>query len=224
MTGTSVTITHGNGRSPDQGEQLQKGQLYAFAIRAVNARGESGVSNRDWATPQGGAVEQDDANSAQQSPPEEATEETTQDTEYDTPLTASVDDAPTTHDGETAFTVRIAFSKEIATSYKDLDDGFEVAGGSITKVKRADGRNDLWNITVEPSGYNDIRITLEGSRDCSVTGAPCTEEGQAPAETLTFTVSGVGEAPPPPLTARIDDFPIQHDGPEHLRDPRRIQR
>ena len=216
-TGNTVTVTHRNGLGPDRGEQLKNGKLYAFAVRAVNDRGESWLSNRSWATPQGGTV-QNDNNGAQQAPPEEeeATEE--QSTAL---LTASLDDAPASHDGTSVFTVRIGFSEDIVTSYRELDDGFDVTDGSITAVKCVDGRSDLWVLTVEPNGDADVTMTLEGGRACTVTGAPCTDDGRTLTGTLTFTVPGPeDEDPPPPptpLTARIDDFPIQHDGQSNFQ-------
>ena len=46
-----------------------------------------------------------------------------------------------------------------------------------------------------------------------VTGAPCTSDGRALSETLTVTVPGPEEETSgTPLTARIDDFPAEHDG------------
>ena len=46
-----------------------------------------------------------------------------------------------------------------------------------------------------------------------VTGAPCTSDGRARSETLTVTVPGPEEETSgTPLTARIDDFPAEHDG------------
>ena len=135
------------------------------------------------------------------------------------PLTASVDSAPEHHDGETLFDVRIAFSEDIKTSYKDLDDGFAVTGGEIDKVRRVDRRSDLWRITVEPSGDEDVTLELEGGRPCSVTGAPCAKSSNAVlSETLTLTVpreeeeddDDAGESTA--LTAQLD-APAEHGGP-----------
>ena len=109
--------------------------------------------------------------------------------------------------------MRIAFSDDIETSYRDLDDGFEVTGGSITSVRRVNGRSDLWDIEVEPSGDADVTLTLAGGRACTVTGAPCTDDGRTLTGTLVVTVPGPEEEDTPtPLTARIDDGPAEHDG------------
>ena len=204
-TGSSVTITHRNGNGPDRGEQLQNGQLYAFAVRAVNAKGRSSVSNRAWATVQGAEEEVQGDGGGQQSPPEVT-------------LTASLDNAPASHNGEDTFSVRIAFSEDIATSLDDIADGFAVSGGSITFVSRVNGQSDLWEFTIQPSGDADVTLTLAGGRACSVSGAPCTDDGRTLSGTLIVTVAGPEEEetttppPPPALTARVDDFPVRHDG------------
>ena len=41
-----MRVTHRNGDGPDDGDALEEGQRYAFALRAVNARGASWISNR----------------------------------------------------------------------------------------------------------------------------------------------------------------------------------
>ena len=127
-TATSVTVTHRNGTGPDRGERLENGQLYAFAVRAINERGRSWVSNRAWTTPQGGAE------GAQSAPPEEPAP---------APLTASLVSAPDSHDGEDAFRVQIAFSDTLRNSYRTLDEGFAVSGGAITGVRRVEGTRDV---------------------------------------------------------------------------------
>ena len=69
------------------------------------------------------------------------------------PLTAEFQDAPASHDGEDAFTLRIAFSEAVAVSYRTLrDQALEVTGGRVTRAKRVDGRSDLWRITIAPDG------------------------------------------------------------------------
>ena len=73
------------------------------------------------------------------------------------------------------------------------------------------GRNDLWEITVEPDSRKDISITLPGSRDCSTAGAVCTREDN-PRE-LTNSPSATVDGPPgDPLTASFGNMPAEHDG------------
>ena len=98
-----------------------------------------------------------------------------------TPLTASFSNVPASHDGDSAFTFRVAFSEEIGTSYKTLrDDSFTVAAGDVTGARRVDGRSDLWDVTVEPDSREAVTVTLPGERACGATGAVCTQ-GDDPA-------------------------------------------
>ena len=90
-------------------------------------------------------------------------------------LTASFKNVPAAHDGQSAFRVRAAFSEDIGISYKTLrDESFTVTGGDVTQARRVDGRNDLWEITVEPDSGEAVTITLPGGRACGTAGAVCT--------------------------------------------------
>ena len=90
-------------------------------------------------------------------------------------LTASFQDVPETHDGETPFTFRVAFSEDIDTGLPALrEDAFTVTGGMVTDGQRVDGRHDLFEVRVEPNSGGDVTITLPAGRDCSVSGAICT--------------------------------------------------
>ncbi len=91
------------------------------------------------------------------------------------PLTASFEDLPAAHDGS-AFTFRVAFSRDIGISYEALrEDAFAVSGGRTTRGARVDDRRDLFEMTVEPDGGGDVAITLEADRDCAESGAICTK-------------------------------------------------
>ena len=76
-------------------------------------------------------------------------------------LTGSFEGVPEAHDGQSAFSFRVAFSEDIGISYKTLrDHSFTVTNGKVTRARRNNGRNDLWEITVEPSGAENVTITL----------------------------------------------------------------
>ncbi len=91
-------------------------------------------------------------------------------------LTASFEDMPETHDRETAFTFRVAFSEDVGISFRALrEDAFTVSGGRVTGGKRVDGRRDLFEMTVAPDGGGGVTITLEADRDCAESGAICTK-------------------------------------------------
>ena len=92
-----------------------------------------------------------------------------------TPLTASFENLPATHDGSSEFTFQVEFSEDVGISYVTLrDDGFTVTKGDVTGARRVDGRHDLWEVTVEPDGREAVTITLPGDRACHETGAVCT--------------------------------------------------
>ena len=121
-------------------------------------------------------------------------------------LTAAFEEVPAEHDGESAFTFRVRFSEPAAFSYEVLrDESFAVAGGTVTKALRVDGRNDLREIHVAPAGVGDVTVTLAGGRACGTTGAVCGAGGKVLSNTETATVPG-----PPGLgvaDARVQEGP-----------------
>ena len=132
------------------------------------------------------------------------------------PLTASFENMPEAHDGESAFTFRVAFSENIGISYRSLrEDAFQVAGGRVTRGRRVDDRRDLFEMTVEPDGEGEVTVTLPAGRECAVSGAICTkgENRRQLTNAPTATVAGPAvETGPAGLTARFVDMPSEHDG------------
>ena len=131
-------------------------------------------------------------------------------------LTASFEDLPEAHDGESAFRFRVAFSEDIGISFRSLrEDAFTVTGGRVTRGKRVDDRRDLFEMTVEPDGEGDVTVTLPAGRECTVSGAICTkgENRRQLTNTPTATVAGPAvETGPAPLTASFEGVPAEHDG------------
>ena len=111
------------------------------------------------------------------------------------PLTASLENTPSSHDGESVFTFELRFSEEFGLSYKTLrDHGFTVAGGTVKKAQRLEqGSNIGWRITLQPSGNGDVTITLPETTDCDAQGAICTEDGRKLSHRLELTVGGPGQ-------------------------------
>ena len=108
-----------------------------------------------------------------------------------TPLTASFSDVPASHDGQSSFTFRIAFSEAIATSYEVVrDQALEVTGGSVSQARRVDGRSDLWEITVEPGSNAAVAVTLRPDLACDAEGAICTGDGKRLSNGLALLVPG----------------------------------
>ena len=124
-------------------------------------------------------------------------------------ITARFNDVPQSHDGESEFTVRLAFVKDVGISPTSLrEDALAVTGGAVTQVQRVDDRSDLFEITVEPDSDEDVTITLSSSGDCGEAGSICTQ-GEDPKKLYnspTATVAG------PILTASFEGLPSQHDG------------
>ena len=128
------------------------------------------------------------------------------------PLTASFEDLPETHDGATAFTLRLVLSADIANSDGDVrDSAFEVTGGSVTDVGRVGGRSDLWEITVTPDGTGNVGIVLLADRACGTAGALCTGDGRALTTALLVTVPANPQQAGA-LTAVFADMPADHGG------------
>ena len=134
------------------------------------------------------------------------------------PLTATLEDFPTNHDGSGAFTFRIAFSADVEITPEDMrDNALMVAGGTVTDATRVDGRSDLWELTVEPAGTGAVSILVPRDRACTETGALCTADGQALSTGLAHSVPGPAPSPQnqqalAPLAAGFVSVPAEHDG------------
>ena len=114
------------------------------------------------------------------------------------PLTVSLENKPTSHDGSDDFSFDIRFSEEPHAdfSYKTLKlHAFNVSGGSVQKAQRLQKEpesNIGWKITVRPDGTGDVTVVLPVTTDCNATGAICTGDGRMLSNRLEFTVSGPG--------------------------------
>ena len=129
-----------------------------------------------------------------------------------TALTASFEDQPGGHDGESAFTLRIVFSEAVAIDAPSVG----VINGSVTEVRRVDGRDDLWEITVVPASNGVVFVSLLQPLACGEAGAICTADGRPLSVSITTAVRGPDEGPPP-LTASFEDVPEAHDGESAFR-------
>ena len=111
------------------------------------------------------------------------------------PLTASLENTPESHDGQTAFTFELRFSEEFGISYKTLrDHAFTVPGGTVTKAKRLERPGNIrWEIHVQPDSDADVTIVLPITEDCDAQGAICTGDGRPQSNRLELTVSGPSE-------------------------------
>ncbi len=120
-----------------------------------------------------------------------------------TPLTASFQDVPASHDGENTFTFNLQFSENVeGLSHETLrDDAFEIDGGDIIAARRkTSGNNQSWEIEVEPDGNGAVSISLPA-------GAVESSGGLRLNAAVSASVVG-----PTPLTASFQDVPASHDG------------
>ena len=121
------------------------------------------------------------------------------------PLTASAHDAPSSHNGQDAFTFELRFSEDPKPdlSYATVrDHAFTVTGGSVTYVRRLDPPSNIrWEISVTPG--SGVTIALNATTDCSAQGAICTEDGGKLSGGLLLVVPGPN-APATPNTPATD--------------------
>ena len=111
------------------------------------------------------------------------------------PLTASIHDEPSSHDGQKEFTFELRFSENLeGFSYKTLrDNAFTVTGGNVEGARRLDPpSNTKWQIKIRPTSNGDVTITLPATTDCNAQGAICTGDGRPLSNRLEITVSGPG--------------------------------
>ena len=142
------------------------------------------------------------------------------------PLTVSVESAPTSHNGSDSFRIRVAFSEtpESGFSYTTMrDDAFTVTGGDVTGARRlVSGKNLRWEVTVQPSGNADVTVELPVTTDCTAQGAICTDNDEKLSNSLNLTVSGPEATPPPAvvvtaLTVSVESAPTSHNGSNSFR-------
>ena len=111
-------------------------------------------------------------------------------------LTASFVSVPHEHDGETKFWLELTFGAAVAQSSKtEIRALLGTSGGSVTRLRRKDGRLDHWRIKIQPSSHETVTVTLSPSPPCGTTGAVCTEDGRTFTSALATQIQG-----PPGLT------------------------
>ena len=109
-----------------------------------------------------------------------------------TPLTASIHDEATSHDGQEEFTFELRFSENLeGFSYKTLrDNAFTVTGGKVEGARRlVSGSNTKWQIKIRPTSNGDVTIVLPITEDCTADGAVCTGDRKL-SNRLEIIVSG----------------------------------
>ncbi len=109
-------------------------------------------------------------------------------------LTASVHSTPASHDGQSLFTFELRFSKtpKEDLSYVTLrDHALEVTGGTVANAQRLEpGKNVRWEITVQPSGNDDVTVSLPVTTDCDAQRAVCTSDGRMLSNSVELVIPG----------------------------------
>ena len=112
------------------------------------------------------------------------------------PLTATIHDAPESHDGATAFTFELRFSEAPVDSFSYTtvqNHAFTVTEGSVSNASRLEaGKNVRWEITVEPDSNADVTIALNATTDCTAEGAICTGDGRKLSSRVELTIRRLG--------------------------------
>ena len=117
-------------------------------------------------------------------------------------LTASFTVIPATHDGSTVFAARIQFSEAVGISADNFRaHAVTASGGSVTGATME--ADDLFEITVAPTGASDVVLSLDADQPCSEDGAICGKDtNRRLSQALEATVPGppvvgiTGEAGP----------------------------
>ena len=107
----------------------------------------------------------------------------------ESPLIAAFAEVPASHNGKDSVQFQLLFTEPVSTSYKILRDiAIQVENGSVRESKRVNKRNDLWMVTVEPEGEEDMVITLTAPAGCDDAASVCTQGGKALANSPTVLV------------------------------------
>ena len=116
-------------------------------------------------------------------------------------------DVPESHDGETPFTLTVAFggAPDGLSPKRDAGSTLEVEGGAITKSRQAPGQSSgTWELTVTPSGTGGVTLRVP-ARPCAEAHAVCIG-GRALPEAAEVTIAGSR------MTAQVTAARTSHDG------------
>ena len=131
------------------------------------------------------------------------------------PVRAELGALPERHDGEQPFEAWVRFSEPVEASDEQIArELVKVRGGAVTGVERAFGRDDVWQLDIQPQGGADVTVSVEGEGTCA-NAAVCTDDGRPVAGTVRASVRGPGNGPEPEsqgLVARWVRPPVEHDG------------
>ena len=112
--------------------------------------------------------------------------------EPQTALTAEFENVPASHDGSSAFEVRVLFSEALAAggSGRKIAQALALTGATRGDVRRVDGRRDLYWFQLRPSGNGAVTVSLASTGACGGAAAVCTSDGRALSNVPEATIAG----------------------------------
>ena len=114
-------------------------------------------------------------------------------------LTAAFENAPTEHDGSTAFNFDLRFSENVKMGFRKLqNEVLTVTGGSVMSASRlSTGSNQGWQIRVQPDSDAAVTVVLPATTNCNATGSVCTADERKLSNRTELTVQGPAQVPEP---------------------------
>ena len=108
------------------------------------------------------------------------------------PLTATFEDVPQSHDGQTILIVELRFSASPDLSYEDVRNHvLTVTDGEVTNAARLEQPSNIrWEIEVSPDSAADVTVTLPVTTDCAEDGAVCMGDGRKLSSAISATIPG----------------------------------
>ena len=108
------------------------------------------------------------------------------------PLTASFENVPVSHDGETAFTVELRFSESPDLGFADVRDHvLTVIDGEVASARRLERPSNIrWEVKITPASDSGVTVTLPVTTDCADSSAVCTDDNRKLISLLTVTIPG----------------------------------
>ena len=108
------------------------------------------------------------------------------------PLTATVKNVPSSHDGERSFALRLIFNEEVDISFRTLQHhAFTVTNAEIVNARRVSrNSNKSWEITVQPDGNPTVTLLLPVTTDCTSISAICSNSGKKFSSPVEINVPG----------------------------------
>ena len=108
-------------------------------------------------------------------------------------------DVPDTHDGSTAFTLRLNFDEaDLEVTAGSMADALTVTGGSLVSVTEVSPVGTTWELTVTPDAAGDVTVSLSAPTDCVTAHSVCTADGRMLRNTAQAVVRGTANDDLPP--------------------------